>query len=64
MQGFDVSELVPRVFVVESATRDDGGLMIAIRSAVTVADARCADVSVAACTVNIEDAIFLPRACE
>ena len=36
MQGFDVSELVPRGFVVESATKDDGGLVIGIRVATSV----------------------------
>ncbi|HTZ68251.1 MAG TPA: ISL3 family transposase [Roseiarcus sp.] len=33
MQGFDVSELIPRGFMVESATKDDGGLLVAIRAA-------------------------------
>ena len=36
MQGFDVAELVPRGFVVESATKDDGGLVIGIRVAASV----------------------------
>jgi transposase len=36
MQGFDVSELVPRGFVVESATKGDGDFVIAIRGAATV----------------------------
>ena len=36
MQGFEVSELVPRGFVVESAMKDDDGLVIAIRGAATV----------------------------
>src|SRR5580704_13452600 len=36
MQGFDVSELVPRGFVVESATKDDGGLVIGIWVATSV----------------------------
>jgi transposase len=36
MDGFDVSELVPRGFVVESATKDDDGFVIAIRGAVSV----------------------------
>ena len=31
MEGFDVSELVPRGFVVESATRDGEGFVIAIK---------------------------------
>jgi hypothetical protein len=30
MQGFDVAELVPRGFVVESATKDEGGFVIGI----------------------------------
>ena len=33
MQGFDVSDLIPRGFMVESATKDDGGLLVAIRAA-------------------------------
>ena len=36
MQGFDVSELAPRGFVVESAVKDDGGFVIAIRGAASV----------------------------
>ena len=36
MQGFEVSELVPRGFVVESAMKDDDGFVIAIRGAATV----------------------------
>ncbi len=36
MQGFDVAELVPRGFVVESATRDDGGFVIGIRVSASV----------------------------
>ena len=36
MQGFDVSELVPRGFVVESATKGDGDFVIAIRGAATI----------------------------
>jgi transposase len=36
MHAFDVSELVLRGFVVESVTKDDGGLMIAIRGAAAV----------------------------
>jgi transposase len=35
MQGFEVSELVPRGFVVERAMKDDDGFVIAIRSAAT-----------------------------
>jgi transposase len=33
MQGFDVSELVPRGFVVETAAKSDGGFVVAIRAA-------------------------------
>ena len=36
MQGFEVSELVPRGFVVESATKGDGDFVIAIRGAATI----------------------------
>jgi zinc-finger of transposase IS204/IS1001/IS1096/IS1165 len=36
MQEFEVSELVPRGFVVESATKGDGDFVIAIRGAATV----------------------------
>jgi transposase len=36
MQGFEVSELIPRGFVVESAMKDDDGFVIAIRGAATV----------------------------
>ena len=36
MEGFDVSELVPRGFVVESATRDGDGFVIAIRGSASV----------------------------
>jgi transposase len=36
MDGFDVSELVPRGFVVESAVKDDDGFVIAIRGAASV----------------------------
>jgi hypothetical protein len=35
MGGFDVSEIVPRGFVVEGATRDGDGFVIAIRGAAT-----------------------------
>jgi hypothetical protein len=36
MQGLDVSELVRRGFVVESATKGDGDFVIAVRGATTV----------------------------
>ena len=36
MQGFEVSELVPRGFVVESAMKDDDGFIIAIRGTASV----------------------------
>jgi zinc-finger of transposase IS204/IS1001/IS1096/IS1165 len=36
MQGFDVSELIPRGFVVESARKDDGGFVVAIQAAVVL----------------------------
>ena len=36
MEGFDVSELVPRGFVVESATRDGEGFAIAMRGSASV----------------------------
>ena len=36
MRGFDVAELVPRGFVVESATKDEGGFVIGIRVAASV----------------------------
>ena len=36
MEGFNVSELVPRGFVVESATRDGEGFVIAIRGSASV----------------------------
>jgi transposase len=36
MDGFDVSELVPRGFVVESGVKDDDGFVIAIRGAASV----------------------------
>jgi transposase len=36
MQGFEVSELVPRGFVVESAMKDDAGFIIAIRGTASI----------------------------
>ena len=45
----------------ESATKDDGDFVIAIRARRPLADARCADVFVAACTVGKDDwRIFRP----
>lgn len=39
VDGFDVSELVPRGFVVESATKDDSGFVVVIRG--IAVDCRC-----------------------
>ena len=63
MQGFDVSELVPRGFTVESATKDDDGLVVAIRGAASLFRCPLCGVFVAACTANIGDGwrIFRPR---
>jgi hypothetical protein len=36
MQGFDVSELVPHGFLVESTVKDDEGFIIAIRGTASV----------------------------
>ena len=66
MQGFDVSELVPRGFVVESAMKDDDGFIIAIRGTASVGRCPTCGSLAAACTVSIEEnwRIFRPQACE